>query len=69
MILTARIALEVLLAAADIWRASKGVASSRATAENLMKLLQGGKVLFPDPGKSPSTGAAKATKRASRKSE
>ncbi len=50
IILTARIALEILLAAADIWRASKGRASSRATAENLMKLLRDGSVLFPDAG-------------------
>ena len=49
-ILTARVALEVLLAAADIWRAGKGKTSSRATAENLMALLRAGQVLFPDPG-------------------
>jgi AcrR family transcriptional regulator len=50
VILTARVALEVLMAAADIWRASKGRVTSRATAENLMKLLRGGGVLFPDAG-------------------
>jgi len=49
LILTARVALEVLLAAADIWRASKGRVTSRATAENLMKLLRTGAVLFPAP--------------------
>ncbi|WP_197081818.1 TetR/AcrR family transcriptional regulator [Silvibacterium bohemicum] len=52
VILTARIALEVLLAAADIWRASKGRASSRGTAENLMLLLRNGGILFPNPGTS-----------------
>ncbi len=50
VILTSRVTLEVLLAAADIWRASKGSASSRGTAENLMRLLRNGSVLFPDPG-------------------
>jgi AcrR family transcriptional regulator len=49
LILTARVALEVLLAAADIWRASKGRVTSRATAENLMQLLRTGAVLFPAP--------------------
>src|ERR1700712_1340529 len=44
VLLTARIALDVLLTAADIWRASKGTASSRGTAVNVMKLLQGGSV-------------------------
>ncbi|RRA47100.1 TetR/AcrR family transcriptional regulator [Acidipila sp. EB88] len=32
VLLTARIAVDVLLTAADIWRASKGAVSSRATA-------------------------------------
>jgi len=50
VMLTARIALEVLLASADIWRAGKGTVSSRATAESLMGLLRSGSVLFPDPG-------------------
>jgi len=49
IILTVRVALEILLASADIWRASKGRVSSRATAENLMNLLRGGRILFPDP--------------------
>ncbi|RXH55915.1 Transcriptional regulator, TetR family [Granulicella sibirica] len=48
--LTARIALEVLLAAADIWRAQKGSVSSRETAENLMRLLRSGGVVYPDAG-------------------
>ncbi len=55
VILTARIALEILLAAADIWRESKGHASSRGTAENLMKLLRSGGVLFPDAGPANSS--------------
>ena len=59
LILTSRIALEVLLAAADIWRASKGRTSSRATAENLMCLLRGGGVFFPDAG----SGSAHPTAR------
>ncbi len=50
VILTARVALEILLAAADIWRASKGRASSRGIAENLMLLLRNGSILFPNPG-------------------
>lgn len=50
VMLTARIALEVVLAAADTWRASKGKISSRDTAARLMQLLRGGSVLFPDPG-------------------
>lgn len=48
--LTVRIALEVLMAAADIWRDSKGRVSSRGTAARLMQLLRGGSVLFPDAG-------------------
>ncbi|WP_263385424.1 TetR/AcrR family transcriptional regulator [Granulicella arctica] len=65
VLLTARVALEVLLAAADIWRASKGRTSSRATAGALMQLLRGGNVLFPDPGPESSTqeAAPKATAR------
>jgi AcrR family transcriptional regulator len=53
VLLTARVALEVLLAAADIWRASKGKTTSRGTAASLMQLLRSGKVLFPDPGPVP----------------
>ncbi|ADW68221.1 TetR/AcrR family transcriptional regulator [Granulicella tundricola] len=53
-ILTSRIALEVLLAAADIWRANKGKQSSRATAENLMTLLTTGAVLFPEAASTPT---------------
>jgi AcrR family transcriptional regulator len=53
VLLTARIAVDVLLTSADIWRASKGAASSRATALNVMKLLQGGRILLPDPGTEP----------------
>jgi AcrR family transcriptional regulator len=52
MILTARIALDVLMTSADIWRASKGRVSSRATAEHVMRFLVSGNVLFPDPGTS-----------------
>jgi AcrR family transcriptional regulator len=48
--LTARIALEVLMAAADIWRDSKGKVSSRGTAAQFMRLLREGVVLFPDAG-------------------
>ena len=51
MILTARIALDVLMTSADIWRASKGRVSSRATAERVMRCLKAGSVLFPDSGK------------------
>jgi len=65
VILTARIALEVVLATADIWRDSKGKVSSRATAVGLMELLRSGRVLFPDPGTAsaadtPKVDAAKA---------
>jgi AcrR family transcriptional regulator len=56
--LAARIALEVLLATADIWRASKGQVSSRATAERLMQLLRSGGVLFPDAGTDSPSGDA-----------
>jgi AcrR family transcriptional regulator len=67
--LAARIALQVLLATADLWRATKLAAaqsaasnlptshplestpplSSRAIAENLMRLLTQGAILFPEP--------------------
>jgi len=50
LILTSRIALQVLLASADLWRARKGRVSSRATASHLMKVFGRGEVLFPDPG-------------------
>jgi AcrR family transcriptional regulator len=53
VLLTARVALEVLLASADIWRASKGKTTSRATAATLMQHLRSGNVLFPDPGQDP----------------
>ncbi len=69
IIMTARVALEVLMAAADIWRANKGRVSSRATAESLMGLLRGGSVLFPDPGTAVAPIAAasvEAAKAASR---
>ena len=59
VLLTARIAVDVLLTSADIWRASKGAASSRETALNVMKLLQGGRVLLPDPGTEPIPEPAK----------
>ena len=49
-LLAARIAVDLLLTAADIWRAGKGKVGSRATAETLMKLLRGGSISFPDPG-------------------
>ena len=52
--LTARIAIQVLLAAADIWRASRGKLSSHDTVTNLMTLLRGGGILFPDPGNGTS---------------
>ncbi len=50
VIMTARVALEVLLTAATIWRDSKGRTSSRSIAEDLMRQLGSGSVLFPDPG-------------------
>jgi AcrR family transcriptional regulator len=79
VVLTARIALDILLAAADIWRASEGAASSRTTAANLMNLLKSGSVLFPDPGtsspanqparvKTPGKAPARKTNRASQSS-
>ena len=48
--LTVRIALEILMAAADIWRDSKGRVSSRGTAAHFMRLLREGVVMFPDAG-------------------
>ena len=62
-ILASRIALEVLMASADIWRASKGRVSSRATAESLMKLLRSGSVLLPDAG--PGQGSDEISLKAS----
>lgn len=50
LILTARIAVEILLTAADIWRSSKGTVSSRETAAQLMNILRDGSVLFPAAG-------------------
>jgi len=53
-ILTARIALEIVLASADIWRSGGGRVSSRRTAEGLMNLLRDGGIVFPDPGAPPA---------------
>jgi AcrR family transcriptional regulator len=52
LMLTARIALEVLMMTADTWRDSKGRVSSHDTAVNLMQILRAGGVLYPDPGEA-----------------
>ena len=68
LMLTARIALEVLMTTADTWRASKGRVSSHDTAENLMRSLREGNVLYPDPGeaKKPKPVTKPAVKRSPR---
>jgi AcrR family transcriptional regulator len=71
--LAARVALDLVLSSADIWRASEGAVSSRHTATQLMTLLRSGQIPFPDPGASethfpsPSCSLAKTTKATSRK--
>jgi len=47
--LTAQLAIMIAGLAADQWRASGGKRPSRATAENLMRLLQDREVIFPRP--------------------
>ena len=47
-ILASRISILVLQTAADIWRASNKKTSSRAIAENVMKLLGSGAVVIPE---------------------
>ena len=66
--LTVRIALEVLMAAADIWRDSKGKVSSRGTAAGLMRLLRDGSVLFPDAGRENASSGAVLKKSAKKSS-
>jgi AcrR family transcriptional regulator len=51
--LTAQMAIMIAGMAADQWRATGGKRPSRATADNLMRLLQDREVIFPRPaGKS-----------------
>jgi AcrR family transcriptional regulator len=45
--LTAQMAIMIAGMAADQWRATRGKRPSRATAENLMRLLQNREVIFP----------------------
>ena len=68
LMLTARVALEVLMMTADIWRASKGRVSSRDTAEGVMRSLREGGVLYPDPGEiqKPAPAVKVASKRSTR---
>jgi AcrR family transcriptional regulator len=47
VILTARLAIMVVGTAADIWRAGGGVRSSRACAEQVMRLFQEQAVILP----------------------
>ena len=66
VILTARISIDILLAAADLWRASNGTGSSRRFAEQLMLTLRNGQVLFPDP-EVPRLPQSESAKRKARK--
>jgi hypothetical protein len=48
---TAQLVMTILGLAADRWRASGGKRASRKTAEELMRLLEAGEVVFPRPEK------------------
>jgi AcrR family transcriptional regulator len=49
VVLTAQLAILIVGVAADRWRASGGNPPSRTTAEELMRLLRTGAVVFPRP--------------------
>ena len=51
VILTANLSMTVLGIAANLWRDSGGKQASRATAEELMRLLEEGAIVFPRAAK------------------
>lgn len=56
VVLTAQLVMAIVGLALDRWRASGGKLASRKTAEELMRLLEAGEVVFPRPKRKTARG-------------